>query len=66
MKNFSLGFFVCLSLSLGTYLIWENYRHVPILIKQVPVPVFTPMPSSPIIAPPLPMTDSSVAKNFYS
>jgi hypothetical protein len=66
MKNFSLGFFVCLSLSLGTYLAWESYRHVPILIKQVPVPIFTPSPGSPLKVPPPPMTDGSVAKNFYS
>jgi len=65
MKNFSLGFFVCLSLSLGTYLFWENYRHVPVMIKQVPVYIFKSPSSSPLKVPPPPIPDGSVAKNFY-
>lgn len=61
MKNFLLGFFVCLSLSLGTYLVWENHRHVPVLIKQVPVYMFKSAPSSPHKVSPPPMPDGSIA-----
>jgi hypothetical protein len=71
MKNFLLGFFVCLSLSLGIYLFWETYRHVPIMIKQVPIYIFKSTPGSPLRVPPPPreanhsIPDGSVAKTFY-
>ncbi len=39
MKNFFLGFFAGLSLCLTVYVIWEHYRHVPVVIQQIPVPV---------------------------
>ena len=61
MKNFLLGFFMCLSLSLGTYLVWENHRHVPVMIKQVPIYIFKSAPSSPHKVPPPPILNDSVA-----
>jgi hypothetical protein len=39
MREFMLGFFVASSLLLASYIVWENKRHVPVLIKEVPVPV---------------------------
>jgi len=39
MKEFMLGFFVASSLMLAAYIVWENKRHVPVVIQQVPVPV---------------------------
>ena len=39
MREFMLGFFVALSLSMASYIVWENYRHVPVVIQQVPVPM---------------------------
>ena len=49
MKNFWLGFFVSVSLCLTTYIVWENIRHVPTVVKTVPVPV--PMSEAPDIMP---------------
>jgi len=43
MRNFLLGFFVATTLSLSGYLVWEHFRHVPVLIQQVKVPVPVPM-----------------------
>jgi len=43
MRNFLLGFFVAATLSLSGYLVWEHFRHVPVLIQQIKVPVPTPM-----------------------
>ena len=34
-----LGFFVAIALSAAGYIIWEHERHVPVLIKEVPVVV---------------------------
>jgi len=39
MREFMLGFFVASSLMLAAYIVWENKRHVPVVIKEVPVPV---------------------------
>tara|TARA_B100002019_G_scaffold39577_1_gene33134 strand:+ start:4590 stop:4754 length:165 start_codon:yes stop_codon:yes gene_type:complete len=39
MREFMLGFFVASSLMLSAYIVWENKRHVPVVIKEVPVPV---------------------------
>jgi len=39
VKEFMLGFFVALSLSMAGYIAWEHHRHVPVVIQQVPVPV---------------------------
>ena len=39
MKDFILGFFVAAFIASAGYIIWENHRHVPVLIKEVPVPV---------------------------
>ena len=49
MKDCFLGFVVGVALCLSVYVIWEDYRHVPVIIKQikVPVPVPIPMPESP-------------------
>jgi hypothetical protein len=49
MKNFCLGFLAALSLSLISYILWENHRHVPVVVKQVPVPV--PMFQPPAVSP---------------
>ncbi len=47
MREFMLGFFVAASLGLSLYIYWENKRYVPVVIKQVPVPVqMIPNPSS--------------------
>jgi hypothetical protein len=47
MKNFALGFLFSLCICLVSYILWENHRHVPVLIQQVPVPVpVQSMPSS--------------------
>jgi hypothetical protein len=52
MKNFILGFLLSLSMCLIVYVVWENYRHVPVVIQQVPVPVpvknFSPTQQDPI------------------
>lgn len=48
MKSFALGVFMCLSVCLAAYIVWEHHRHVPVLIKEVPVmPQMVPMPSKP-------------------
>lgn len=39
MRNFFFGFFVATTLCCAGYLVWEHFRHVPVLIQQVPVPV---------------------------
>lgn len=39
MKEFFLGFFFCLSICSVSYTVWENYRHIPVLIREIPVPV---------------------------
>lgn len=39
MKDFILGFFVAAFIASAGYIIWENHRHIPVLIKEVPVPV---------------------------
>jgi hypothetical protein len=49
MKNFCLGFFVCLSICLMSYTIWEHHRHVPVIVKQVFVPI--PMSTAPPVQP---------------
>lgn len=41
LKNFMLGFLSALSICLLIYIIWDGYRYVPVLIKQVPVPIPT-------------------------
>jgi len=49
MREFMLGFFVASSLMLAGYIVWENKRHVPVLIKEVPVMPeikMVPMPDS--------------------
>mgnify|MGYP003112001419 CR=1 FL=1 len=53
MKDCFLGFVVGVSVSLSAYVIWEDYRHVPVIIKKikVPVPVPVPMPESPVSKP---------------
>ncbi len=39
MREFMLGFFVASTLSLFAYIAWENYRHVPVVIERIPVPI---------------------------
>ena len=53
MKDCFLGFLVGVALSLSIYVVWEDYRHVPVIIKEikVPVPVPIPMPKAPVPAP---------------
>ena len=49
VKDFMLGFFVAASFGFLLYTIWEYKRHVPVVIKQVPVPIqMMPNPSSDI------------------
>lgn len=43
MRNFFLGFFVAATLALSGYLVWEQYRHVTVLIQKQMVPVPVPM-----------------------
>jgi len=47
MKDWFLGFVVGVALCLGVYVVWEDYRHVPVIIREikVPVPVPVPMPA---------------------
>lgn len=49
MKDGFLGFVVGVALCLALYVVWEDHRHVPVIIKEikVPVPVPVPMPESP-------------------
>lgn len=42
MKNFMLGVFATSSIMLAAYIFWESKRHVPVLIKEIPVPVQVP------------------------
>ncbi len=71
MKNFILGFFVCLSLCLSLYIGWEGYRHVPIFIKKIKVPVPVPIQAPqrqinpPLVAPaPLLLPPPEEVKDF--
>ena len=43
MRNFFFGFFVATTLCLAGYLVWEQYRHVAVLIQKQMVPVPVPM-----------------------
>ena len=51
--NCFLGFVSGVVLCLIAYLAWEDYRHVPVIIKEkeirihVPVPIPIPVPSTP-------------------
>jgi len=56
MKDFLLGFFVCVSLSLSVYTLWENHRHVPVILQPIPIYVKPEsgnitVPQPPAIAP---------------
>jgi len=44
MKDFLLGFLLCFSLCSSSYTVWEHYRHVPVLIKEVFIPAPMPTP----------------------
>jgi hypothetical protein len=44
MKNYLVGFLVGVGLCLSVYIIWEHYRHVPVIIKEIKVPVPIPVP----------------------
>lgn len=46
MKNFALGFLLSGCICLISYIVWENHRHVPVIIQQVPVPVAVPLQQS--------------------
>jgi len=52
MKDCFLGFIIGVSLCLGLYVVWENHRHVPVIIKEIKIPVPVPVP---IPEPRLPM-----------
>ena len=47
MKDWFLGFVVGVALCLGVYVVWEDYRHVPVIIREIKftVPVPVPMPA---------------------
>ena len=39
MKDFCLGFCVCLSLCSALYIVWEHNRHISVVVREVPTPV---------------------------
>jgi len=39
MKDFCLGFCVCLSLCSALYIVWEHNRHISVVVREVPIPV---------------------------
>ena len=49
MINFWLGFFMSLSFCLVAHITWEHRRHIPLVIRMVPVPV--PMRQGPYVQP---------------
>jgi hypothetical protein len=44
MKNYFMGFLIGVGVCLCAYLLWEHYRHVPVIIKEIRVPVLVPVP----------------------
>jgi len=52
MKDCFVGFLIGVGLCLSTYIWWENYRHVPVIIKEIKIPVPVPVPIPPIPPPP--------------
>lgn len=47
MKNFMLGFFCATTLSLSVFIAWEYVRHIPVVIKEVPIVKIVPSPPVP-------------------
>jgi hypothetical protein len=44
MKNYLVGFLAGVGLCLSVYIGWEHYRHVPVIIQEIKVPVPVPVP----------------------